>query len=137
MGRIGCTDGKKVYIVPVNYAYNDKYIILQSAEGMKIDIMRKNPHVCLQIDEIKDQTNWKSVVVWGTYEEITDEKEKYYAMKYLVGRIMHLRLSDTTHVVPLDEKHKDENEEVIQRTIVYRIRLAEKTGRFETNDQFL
>ncbi|MEJ0105924.1 MAG: pyridoxamine 5'-phosphate oxidase family protein [Bacteroidota bacterium] len=41
LGRIGCSDGKKIYVVPVNYIYDGKYIIAHSVMGMKIEMMRK------------------------------------------------------------------------------------------------
>lgn len=133
-GRIGCYDGQKSYIVPISYVYNDDYIIAHSREGMKINMMRKNPQVCFQVDEIKDMSNWKSVVSWGKYEEIRDNRERYYAMKFLVSRLMHFTISETARL-PEMELHNGANiykpEEV--RPVVYRIKLEEKTGRYETS----
>jgi uncharacterized protein len=81
LGRIGCSDGKKVYVVPVNYVFDGKYIIAHSVAGMKIDMMRKNPAVCFEVDEMKDLRNWKSVILWGEYQELTNERDRYPAMK--------------------------------------------------------
>lgn len=64
-GRIGCTDGTQVYVVPVSYAFNGDYLIAQSKEGMKIDLMRAHSQVCFQVDEIDDYANWRSVVTLG------------------------------------------------------------------------
>ena len=62
LGRIGCSDGKKIYVVPVNYAYDGKSVIAHSSLGMKIEMMRKNPKVCFEVDAMKTFTNWKSVM---------------------------------------------------------------------------
>ena len=70
LGRLGCGDGKKIYVVPVNYVFDGKHIIAHSVAGMKIHMMRKNPKVCLQADEIGNRSNWTSVVVTGTYLEL-------------------------------------------------------------------
>lgn len=133
-GRIGCTDGQKVYIVPVSYAYNDTYIIAHSKEGLKIEMMREHPHVCFQVDEIADQANWRSVICWGDYEEITSQKERYYAMKFLVSRLAHMQVSET---VGMHEIHNELNNPAestpLIRPVVYRIRINERTGRFEKN----
>ncbi|MEI3797112.1 hypothetical protein SAMN05660461_1033 [Chitinophaga ginsengisegetis] len=132
-GRIGCTDGQKVYIVPVSYAFNNAYLVIHSREGMKIDMMRQHPHVCFQVDEITDMANWRSVVLWGDYEEITDPKERFYAMKFLVSRLAHLQVSETAGVSDMHEEIATERmPENIIRPIVYRIRITEKTGRFES-----
>ena len=32
LGRIGCNDGKKIYVVPINYAYDGKFIMAHSIE---------------------------------------------------------------------------------------------------------
>ena len=46
-----------------------------SLEGLKISIMRKNPTVCFQVDTMKDMADWESVLLWGTFEELTNEKD--------------------------------------------------------------
>ncbi|NLR77961.1 pyridoxamine 5'-phosphate oxidase family protein [Chitinophaga eiseniae] len=131
-GRIGCTEDGKVYIVPISYAFNNTYIIAHSREGMKIDMMRKHPLVCFQVDEMTDLSNWRSVVLWGNYEEITDPKERYYAMKFLVSRLAQLPVSETAGVAQMhQELQAEESTAHIIRPVVYRIRIKEKTGRFE------
>jgi nitroimidazol reductase NimA-like FMN-containing flavoprotein (pyridoxamine 5'-phosphate oxidase superfamily) len=53
-GRVACTNGKIPYFVPVTYIYNGKDIITQTKEGMKLDIMRKNPNVCFEVDSMSN-----------------------------------------------------------------------------------
>jgi nitroimidazol reductase NimA-like FMN-containing flavoprotein (pyridoxamine 5'-phosphate oxidase superfamily) len=60
LGRIGCGDGKKIYVVPVNYVYDNNHIIAHSTEGMKISIMRHHPQVCFQVDEMKSLPTGKA-----------------------------------------------------------------------------
>ncbi|MCF6405313.1 pyridoxamine 5'-phosphate oxidase family protein [Chitinophaga filiformis] len=133
-GRIGCHDGDRVYVVPVSYAYNEKYIIVHSREGLKISMMRRNPKVCFEVDEIYDAGNWKSVIAQGSYEEITDERERYYAMKFLVSRLKHLKVSETARLPQVaHESAGDEDVPVELRPVIYRIRLDELTGRYESS----
>lgn len=131
-GRIGYHEGERVCIVPVSYAYNGQHIIAHSKEGRKITMMRENPNVCFEVDEMTDMTNWSSVIVWGSYEEITAEKERYYAMKFLVSRLMHLTISETARIPHMEGRDSAEiyKPEVI-RTIVFRINIEEKKGKFE------
>ncbi len=71
VGRIGCCDySGKVYVVPITYAYNNGYIYGHTKAGLKIRMMRNNPNVCFEIDQMKDMNNWKSVIVNGTFEEL-------------------------------------------------------------------
>ncbi|MBO9729683.1 MAG: pyridoxamine 5'-phosphate oxidase family protein [Chitinophaga sp.] len=132
IGRIGCTNNESVYIVPINYAFNDTYIVAHSQEGMKIEMMRKHPEVCFQVDEIVSLTNWRSVIIWGKYEEITDPRERYYAMKFLVSRLSRVRASETAGVAQMHEEMEQNGTlSNIIRPVVYRIRINRKTGRFE------
>ena len=129
-GRIGSTDGILPYIVPINYVYNGKAIISHSAPGKKIDMMRKNPRVCFQVDDIKSIFNWKSVVAWGRFEEITDMAEKEQAMMLLNKSIMPLiekPADHPSHGIAEDEEDVGTRLELI----LYKIVLVTKTGRFE------
>jgi len=66
VGRLGCTDGDKIYVVPITYAYDNGSIYGHTKDGLKIRIMRSNPTVCFETDWVKDLTNWKSVIAYGT-----------------------------------------------------------------------
>src|SRR5262249_47340784 len=74
LGRLGCIADGAPYVVPVNYVFDGTDIYIHSLPGKKINALRSNPRVCLQVDEIKDAYNWRSVIAFGNYEEISDEK---------------------------------------------------------------
>ena len=133
LGRIGCCENKKVYVVPVNYIYDGKYIIAHSVEGMKIRMMRKNPSVCFEVDEMKSFSDWKSVIAWGEYQELTEERDRYYAMKLFVDKMMHLKISETALLPEMNEKRIHPRAPGIIRPVVFRIVITEKTGRYEQN----
>ncbi len=131
LGRIGCSDGKKNYVVPVNYVYDGKFIIGHSLTGMKIRMMRKNPDICFEVDEMKSFTRWKSVIVWGRYQELTDERDRYNAMKLFVDRMMHMKISETAIPPEISEKRVHPRSPGNIKPVIYRIVITEKTGRFE------
>jgi len=43
-----------------------------STLGKKIEWMRQNPKICLQVDEMASPSNWISVVINGTYLELPE-----------------------------------------------------------------
>ena len=45
-----------------------------STLGQKIEWMRDNPKVCVEIDEIGDQFHWTTVLMTGRYEEISNSE---------------------------------------------------------------
>ena len=92
IGRLGCISEGEPYVVPVNYVFDGECAYLHSLPGQKIEAMRSEPRVCLQVDEIEDELNWKSVLAYGTYEEITNRRERAEALGLIrraheVGRI--------------------------------------------------
>ena len=150
VGRLGCTDGDKVYVVPITFAYDNGCIYGHTKDGLKIRMMRKNPNVCFETDWVEDLSNWKSVIAYGTYEEL-DKSEANKGLDILMNNVMfslgkktisnrsqtnegfgelkriafeHSFLSPFTHSA---------NKE-ISDIVVYRIRISEMTGKFGNNE---
>ena len=132
IGRLGCHADNRTYVVPVSYAYDGEYIYTHTFEGMKIDMLRKNPSVCFQVDDTHDLANWRSVVCWGEFEELKDTEGKDLALKHLNARKFPLISSETMHlssIWPFSESSE------YAKGIFFRIRLTEKTGRFEKSKE--
>ncbi|HKP37683.1 MAG TPA: pyridoxamine 5'-phosphate oxidase family protein [Pyrinomonadaceae bacterium] len=70
VGRLGCVDNGEPYVVPINYFFEDGSIYSHSLPGRKIDALRAHPRACLQVDEIENDFNWRSVIAYGDFEEI-------------------------------------------------------------------
>jgi nitroimidazol reductase NimA-like FMN-containing flavoprotein (pyridoxamine 5'-phosphate oxidase superfamily) len=98
---------------------------------MKIKMMRKNPKVCVQVDERQDMSNWRSVIGWGKFSEITNEEERKKALQLLVNRQLPILSSSTTHLG--SNWPFSSNDETVIPGIVFKITLDKKTGRFEEN----
>lgn len=131
IGRIGCHAEGVTYVVPINYAYDGVNIYGHSSKGMKIDIMRENPEVCFEVDNIKDVTNWQSVIVWGRFEEITEMADQLKILQKLTDRISPHIIDDS--VTP--EHGFVDNESDVGTSlelIIYKIVINKKTGRFES-----
>ncbi len=130
VGRIGYGTGKKIYVVPVVYVFDGKHIYAHSKEGQKINIMRKNPAVCFQVDAIEDLGNWRSVVIQGRFEELTTKPLQEKAIKLLNDRFIPLKTSNAAK--PSYERVRGSHEiEKPLRAILFRISIDEKTGRYE------
>ena len=132
LGRLGCHADGKTYVVPVSYAYDGKYIYVRSFEGLKISMMRKNPNVCFQVDSFEDMADWKSVITWGVFEELTNEEERNDGLKILINRILPGISSETMKISPAWPFPTHDYTKI--EGIVFRIRLTEKTGRCEKLD---
>lgn len=131
IGRIGCHADNRTYIVPISYAFDGTYIYCRSDDGMKVGMMRKNPQVCFEVDHFQDMANWRSVVAWGVYEELTDEKDRKAALQQLIDRVLPLVSSQMVHLSPQWPFPPNDPNDI--KGIVFRIRLQEKTGRYESH----
>ena len=58
LARLACCRGGQPYIVPITYAHSGKAFYFFSMPGQKIDWMRSNPKVSLQISEFASNRRW-------------------------------------------------------------------------------
>ena len=119
VGRLACTGNDRPYVVPITFAYNAGCIYACSGLGRKIDMMREQPLVCFQVDEIDGPSDWRSVVAEGIYEELTDDRQRRAALAKLGGHGSGAVGRTLDASAP---------------AIVFCIRLTERTGRFERCD---
>lgn len=71
-GHLACAKDNRPYIVPITIAFAEHSIYSFSLPGQKIEWMRANPQVCVQVDDFGKGGAWKSVVVQGSYVELPD-----------------------------------------------------------------
>jgi len=132
VGRIGCHANETTYVVPISYAYDGTYVYGHALEGKKIDMMRNNPNDCFEVDNTRYLSNWQSVIAMGIYEELAKGPEWNEAMQKLEARAFPVLTSETMRLHsqwPFPSGNADNI-----TGIVFRIRLIEKSGRFEKSD---
>jgi nitroimidazol reductase NimA-like FMN-containing flavoprotein (pyridoxamine 5'-phosphate oxidase superfamily) len=118
VGRVACCghgpgEAGRPYVVPLAYGYDGEAVYAHSAPGRKIRLMRSQPLVSFEVDEVAAADRWRSVIADGVYEE-------------LVGTDARARGLATIYRPPAAVP------ELPAETVVYRIRLTAKSGRRET-----
>lgn len=121
VGRIACCahgldggDGRP-YVVPLAFGYDGEAIYAHSGLGRKIRLMRAQPLVSVEVDEASASDRWRSVIAEGFYEELSEPTERARALAI---------------IYPSPGTRPD----LDPRTVVYRIRLTAKSGRYEVPD---
>lgn len=71
VGRLACAHEGQPYIVPVYVWFDNEHLLGFSTLGRKVDWMRQNPRVCVEVEEIADTRHWTTVLVFGSYEELS------------------------------------------------------------------
>jgi len=95
--RLAMVDGDRPYMVPLNFGYKERVLYFHSAgEGKKIDILRKNPRVCFEIEtdtaliEAEGACDWsmkyRCVIGQGSAEFIEDPAEKAAAFDIIMNQ---------------------------------------------------
>lgn len=130
IGRIGCYAGQKMYVVPITYIYDGKYIIGHTVEGTKIEMLRQNPECCFEVDVMDNIANWQSVIAWGTFEELKGD-DAIQAQQKLIKTLGHLMPSETSQPERMGPASTKRTLTQGRNPVIYRIVLREKSGRFE------
>jgi nitroimidazol reductase NimA-like FMN-containing flavoprotein (pyridoxamine 5'-phosphate oxidase superfamily) len=70
--HLGCAFLAQPYVVPIQLAFDADARCFYgfSLAGKKIAWMRRNPKVCVAVDEVVDKDRWSSVLVIGRYQEV-------------------------------------------------------------------
>ena len=119
VGRLACSANDRPYVVPITYAYDGGCVYAYSTLWRKIEVMREQPLVCFEVDEIDGPASWRCVVTEGIYEELTDERRHRAAFDLVDGAGPGL--------VPRGLVASGQ-------PVVFCLRLTEKSGRFERRD---
>lgn len=120
VGRLACSLEDQPYVVPTCFVYEPEHLYVFSTLGQKIKWMRQNPKVCLQTDQLGDQSNWTSVVLNGKFVELRESAEKEHARERLA------KFSDWW-LTPLAERREHTSDLSIE-PIFFRIDIASMSG---------
>ena len=117
--RLGLVDGSEPYVVPVCFGHEDNAFYFHCApEGRKLELIRNNNRVCVEIDadvEITTaekpcgwSTRYRSVIGVGRAHILEDEADKIHGLTVLMrqfgkkGSAMAFDKADRTTVVRID-----------------------------------
>ena len=75
VGRIACARGSQPYVTLFTFAYKENFLYSFGTVGKRIEWMRTNPLVCVEVDKIVRRQEWQTVVIFGRYQELPRTKE--------------------------------------------------------------
>lgn len=124
--RLGMTDGDQPYVIPMSFGYRNGAVYFHCApEGRKIDILRKNPKVCIEFDtDCRLKTGdsackwsflFQSAVAFGTAVILEEAEEKKKALDIIMAQY-----SDAAFTYP---------DSAIAKIVVIRVDVSEMTGK--------
>ena len=125
-GHLACSLNDKPYLVPIHYAFASPNFYVYTTEGKKSEMIGENPNVCLQIEDVKDNKHWKSVIVTGKAERLFDEETREAALKAIVH--VNPTLTPAVSIHWMDNWVRENIE------VIYSITPSEITGRSSVAD---
>ena len=77
IARLACAHENQPYIVPVSLAYYEPFageacFYGFTIPGQKLEWMRANPLVCVEVDKVETYDQWVSVIAFGRFEELPE-----------------------------------------------------------------
>lgn len=125
--RLAMCDGERPYLVPLSFALDGDDLVLHSArEGRKLDVLRRNPAVCFEVEEAvalrAGETAcdfgmaFRTVIGFGEVEFVEDAAER----RRLLGLFGPRYGAPAGGAIPDHE---------LARTRVLRVRVRELTGK--------
>jgi nitroimidazol reductase NimA-like FMN-containing flavoprotein (pyridoxamine 5'-phosphate oxidase superfamily) len=130
-GRLACARENKPYVVPLYIAFEGRHLYGFSTLGQKIEWMRSNPHVCVEIDERTSQDKWMSVIVFGRYEELPNEPQ--YEPARVQAHTLLQRRTMWWEPAFVSSSHRDSPHSFTP--IFFRIHIDNMTGHRATPDE--
>ena len=122
LAHLACARNNQPYVVPVHVDLDADFLYSYATLGQKIEWMRANPAVCLEMAELMSDGHWASLVVFGRYEELPSVPE-YEDSRRVAERLFqrHAMWWEPASV-PLASHEQ-------RPPIVFRIRIDRMTGR--------
>jgi nitroimidazol reductase NimA-like FMN-containing flavoprotein (pyridoxamine 5'-phosphate oxidase superfamily) len=124
MARLACCRMNQPYVVPISIVYDPRQVCLFSFStvGKKVEWMRANPQVCVEVEDVDDRFHWTTIVILGRYGEIGDSADE----KELRQRALTLLNEHPQWWLPGAAKLGESDHHAV---VVYRIHIDSMTGR--------
>ncbi len=81
---LSTVDGNEPYAVPLFYGFDGETIYLGVAEGRKTRVLDSNSRVCLTVPDVGAGDSWRSVMIAGRAELVTDSVERERAVQVMI-----------------------------------------------------
>jgi uncharacterized protein len=126
--HLGLSDEGQPYVVPLCFGYEGETLYFHCAsQGLKLDLLRKNPKVCVEFSLTEGVTEAAQACAWGmTYESVIatgtacfveDVEEKRQALNLLMAQYADPKRSFTFPAM------------MLKRMVVFKIPIETITGK--------
>jgi len=105
VAHLGMIEADRPYVTPMSFVMSGERILFRTMAGRKLEALRKNPTVCIEVSNLDEETgDWVSVIVRGTAVEVDEDDVKVAIVSELFHKyekVMGSPLSATGGVQPI------------------------------------
>lgn len=75
IAHIGVIDGEEPYVSPVSYVVIEQEFCFRTGSGRRVDAIRENPIISIEIVRTRDDGGWECVIARGDSYEVDDARK--------------------------------------------------------------
>ncbi len=120
-GHLGFIHEGKPCVMPMHYYLKGSDIYLFTTVGMKTHDMDADPDVCLQVEELHGPLHWRSAIVMGQAQRLTEQSE--------IDQVMQLAKDRDSTLSPAINRTWTDSWGRAEAVAIYRIHASELSGR--------
>lgn len=129
LGHLAYIYQNKPFVVPITYFFEPikRVIICYSGEGHKMNAMRQNNQVAMNVIDVDGLTNWRSVTVHGRFQQLFSSEAKSYLHDFSLGIkaiVIEKELKELSFISEFSSKAVNEN-----LPMIFIINIDEITGK--------
>lgn len=124
--RLGMSLDDRPYVVPVNFGYEeDTFYVHGAMKGKKIDIITKNPHVCIELDIPLGLVKADDACFWGMhYKSVIG-----FGKAVILENIEEKRMGLAIIMAHYSDKSFAFDENFLAATAVIKVKIEGMTGK--------
>lgn len=86
VAHVGVIDGEAPYVSPVSYVVVDQELCFRTGAGRRIDAIRKNPAISIEMMRTTDDDRWECVIARGDAYEVDDPRQAQAVVSGLLSK---------------------------------------------------
>lgn len=87
VAHVGFISEGAPYVTPMSFVVDGPRIVFRTKAGKKLDALRSEPRVCIEVCAFDDRTgDWASVIVTGTADEVEDRPTRELVVQELFDK---------------------------------------------------
>lgn len=124
--RLAMVDQDKPYVVPMNFGFKWPYLYFHSAQqGRKIEVLRNNPLVCFEFDQLIKLKKNKEACEWGlAYNSVIGEGKAV-----LVEDVQEKELALGVIMAQYSTQAFTFSRENLEKTVVIQVLITQISGK--------